>query len=58
MEQLGDAFVNPLEVYQRAERPLPAYAGHLTAMKSTRILAAFDSESPVVAASGHASPVS
>ena len=58
IDQLVEASVNPLKVYQRAERPLPVYAGHLTAVKSTRILAAFDSKSPVLAASGHASPVS
>ena len=38
-----DAIVNSFKVYQRAERPPPAYAGHLMTTMSTRILAAFDS---------------
>ena len=47
LSNLADAFANPLEFYQRAERPLPAYAGHLAAVVSTRILAPFDSKIPV-----------
>ena len=45
-DQLVDALMNTLGVYQLAERPQPVYAGHLTAEKSRRILAPVDSKSP------------
>lgn len=43
IEQLVDTIVNPFKDYQSAERPLPAYAVHLTTTLLTRILSAFDS---------------